>query len=71
MIKSLLAIAVMVVGGLSNTAMAEKQDKGIERISSPLGIEEVDLRLRVALEERGLTLVTVIDHAANARERGA
>ncbi|EPC01142.1 hypothetical protein L861_11245 [Litchfieldella anticariensis FP35 = DSM 16096] len=66
MFKSGLMIAAM-VAGLSSTAMAEGPDKGIERVTSPLGVEEVDQRLRGALEERGLTLVAVVDHTANAR----
>jgi uncharacterized protein (DUF302 family) len=41
-------------------------ETGIEALTSQDGIDVVDERLRTALDERGMTLVTVIDHAENA-----
>lgn len=42
------------------------QSSGIESLTSQHGIDQVDERLRAVLDDRGMTLVTVIDHAANA-----
>jgi uncharacterized protein (DUF302 family) len=57
---AMLTIAGLLVAG---PALA---DQGIERLTSDHSIDEVDQRLRAALEARGMNLVTVVDHAANA-----
>ncbi|WP_240455670.1 DUF302 domain-containing protein [Halomonas faecis] len=59
------------VAGLGVTALcvagvAVANGHGIEQRESADGIEMVDQRLRETLEARGMTLVTVIDHKANA-----
>lgn len=42
------------------------QPSGIESRTSHHDVDQVDERLRAALDNRGMNLVTVIDHAANA-----
>ncbi len=59
---SVMLVALM----LSWSGTAKAGGVGIEHIVSDDGIEAVDQRLRNALEERGMRLVTVVDHAANA-----
>ncbi len=60
-ISFLLTVMAFVWGGA-----AQADEGGVERLVSHDGIEAVDQRLREALEERGMRLVTVVDHAANA-----
>ncbi|EWH02071.1 DUF302 domain-containing protein [Halomonas sp. BC04] len=57
------AAALMTVLG---SAQADDVGKGIEQVSSDDGIDRVEERLRTALDERGMTLVTMVDHSANA-----
>ncbi|AMD00616.1 DUF302 domain-containing protein [Halomonas chromatireducens] len=47
-------------------AKADDVDKGIEQVTSDDGIDRVEERLRTALDERGMVLVTMVDHSANA-----
>lgn len=46
--------------------MAQAEEHGVMHLQSSDDIERVDQRLRGVLEEKGLTLMTVVDHAANA-----
>ncbi len=57
------AAALMIALG---SAQADDIGKGIEQVSSDDGIDRVEERLREALDERGMTLVTMVDHSANA-----
>ncbi|WP_373182461.1 DUF302 domain-containing protein [Halomonas campaniensis] len=57
----LLVVLMLSWGGAAHAA-----DDGVERLTSHDGIEQVDERLRAALEARGMRLVTVVDHAGNA-----
>ncbi|MBE0488088.1 MAG: DUF302 domain-containing protein [Halomonas sp.] len=57
----LMTALLLTAGGL-----AQAGEHGIEQRASDDGIEAVDQRLRAALEERGMRLVTVVDHAGNA-----
>ncbi|MBB3329463.1 uncharacterized protein (DUF302 family) [Halomonas campaniensis] len=57
----LMTALLLTAGGL-----AQAGNHGIEQRESDDGIEAVDQRLRAALEERGMRLVTVVDHAGNA-----
>jgi uncharacterized protein (DUF302 family) len=59
-------LAALAVVGLVATGQALAAETGIERLTSDQEIDAVDERLRAALEERGMTLMTVVDHAANA-----
>ncbi|WP_372611260.1 hypothetical protein [Halomonas sp.] len=54
--RNLLASLVFV--GLVTTGQALAADPGIERLTSDQGIDAVDERLRAALEERGMTLMS-------------
>ncbi|WP_416137769.1 DUF302 domain-containing protein [Halomonas sp. HK25] len=58
-------LAMLTIAGLLVAGQA-LAGSGIERLTSDHSIDEVDQRLRAALEARGMTLVTVVDHAANA-----
>ncbi len=58
----ILTTALLLTAG----GLAQAGDHGIEQRASDDGIEAVDQRLRAALEERDMRLVTVVDHAANA-----
>lgn len=57
------ATALMIALG---SAQADDAGKGIEQVRSDDGIDRVEERLREALDERGMTLVTMVDHSANA-----
>ncbi|MBF7053032.1 DUF302 domain-containing protein [Halomonas sp. KAO] len=50
--------------------IVQAQEHGVMHLQSSDGIESVEQRLRGALEEKGLTLMTVVDHAANAEGVG-
>ncbi|WP_445003369.1 DUF302 domain-containing protein [Halomonas mongoliensis] len=63
MFKTPILLAALMLTGIGT---AHAADDGIERLTSDHAIDEVDQRLRAALEERDMRLVTVVDHAANA-----
>jgi uncharacterized protein (DUF302 family) len=48
------------------SAQADVVGKGIEQLRSDDGIDRVEERLREALDKRGMTLVTMVDHSASA-----
>ncbi|RDB43960.1 DUF302 domain-containing protein [Halomonas sp. DQ26W] len=48
------------------SAQADDVGKGIEQVRSDDSIDRVEVRLRAALDERGMVLVTMVDHSANA-----
>ena len=52
---------------LATAPVAQAESHGIRHLDSDDAIESVDQRLREAIEEQGLTLMSVVDHAANAR----
>ncbi|MFG6157429.1 DUF302 domain-containing protein [Halomonas sp. 1390] len=52
---------------LATAPVAQAESHGIRQFDSNDAFARVDQRLRTAIEERGLTLMSVIDHAANAR----
>lgn len=56
-------VALMIAIG---SAQAAEVGKGVEQVRSDDGIDDVEERLRAALDERGMTLVTMVDHSANA-----
>ncbi|MFP4138525.1 MAG: DUF302 domain-containing protein [Halomonas sp.] len=60
----LATLAVATLLAAPQTLLAH--ESGIETLTSEDAIGTVDERLRAALDERGMTLVTVIDHAENA-----
>ena len=70
MIKARLALVAVTLFSLSGIAMAEDKADGIVHLDSPQDIQAVDRGLREALDDKGLTLITVIDHAANAEKAG-
>ncbi|WP_168709208.1 DUF302 domain-containing protein [Halomonas borealis] len=49
---------------------AQAAENGVRHLDSDADIERVDERLRAALEARDLTLMQVVDHAANAERAG-
>ena len=57
-----LAVGLLVSGPLQ----ADDRPYGVERLSGGANIDDVEARLREALDERDLTLVETVDHAANA-----
>ncbi|MBS9402847.1 DUF302 domain-containing protein [Halomonas sp. TRM85114] len=62
-----LLLSALAIGTLLAVPQALlAQSSGIESLTSQHDIDQVDERLRAALDDRGMTLVTVIDHAANA-----
>ena len=65
--KRRLLFSVLAIGSLLAVPQALlAQSLGIESLTSQHDIDQVDEQLRAALDDRGMTLVTVIDHAANA-----
>ncbi len=65
-----LIIAVSAGAGAAPNEPAGGVFPGIEQISTQESVNEVEARLRKALESRGLTLFTVIDHTQNASGTG-
>ncbi|WP_458526138.1 DUF302 domain-containing protein [Onishia taeanensis] len=70
MIKARLALVAVTLFSLSGIAAACDRADGIVHLDSAQDIEAVDQGLRDALDGKGLTLFTVIDHAANAERAG-
>ena len=66
--KCLIGIAMSMLVAMPVVVQAEEH--GVRHLQSSDGIERVDQRLRGALEEKGLTLMAVVDHAANAEDAG-
>ena len=52
---------------LATAPVAQAESPGIRHLDSSDAFARVDQRLRAAIEEKGLTLMSVIDHADNAR----
>ncbi|QFU02734.1 hypothetical protein FIU83_13905 [Halomonas sp. THAF5a] len=52
---------------LAAAPVVQAETHGIMHLASDDAFERVDQRLRAAIEEKGLTLMTVVDHAANAQ----
>lgn len=50
--------------------MVQAEAHGVRHLQASDDIERVEERLRDALEDKGLTLMTVVDHAANAERVG-
>ncbi len=66
--KTLLWTAMAMLAAMPMGVQAE--EGGVMHLRSNDDIERVDERLRDAIEDRGLTLMTVVDHAANAEGVG-
>lgn len=68
MIMNPTPLAVALIAGLlvSGPLQADDSPHGVERLSGGANIDDVEARLREALDERDLTLVETVDHAANA-----
>jgi len=62
MILATPALASPVVGQEEGAA----RDVGLITVSSAHSVDDTAERLQAALEERGLTVISVVDHAANA-----
>lgn len=65
-----LAIAAAAGAVAESSQRAGSAFPGIEQISTQASVNEVEARLRKALESRGLTLFSVIDHTQNATGTG-
>lgn len=63
--RALLGAALSLLMAVAPVAQAASH--GIMHLDSSDAFERVDQRLREAIEERGLTLMSVVDHAANAQ----
>lgn len=50
--------------------MVQAEEHGVMHVEARGDIDRVEERLREAIEDRGLTLMTVVDHAANAERAG-
>jgi len=50
--------------------MVQAEEHGVMHLQSGDDMVRVEERLREAIEDRGLTLMTVVDHAANAEGAG-
>lgn len=61
--RTLLAIGL---AGCATLAQASENENGIEHVMSDDAFEAVVERLESTLDEKGLTLMTTVDHAANA-----
>ena len=56
--------------GVAQSATAEDPFPGIKHVTSQESVNEVEAKLRKALESRELTLFTVIDHTQGAVDAG-
>lgn len=63
--RAMIGAALGLLLAAAPAAQAERH--GIRHLESDAPFERVDQRLREAIEARGLTLMSVVDHAANAR----
>ncbi|CAM3438276.1 DUF302 domain-containing protein [Halomonas lysinitropha] len=50
--------------------MVQAEEHGMMHIEAKDDIDRVEERLRDAIDDKGLTLMTVVDHAANAERAG-
>lgn len=66
--KSVTGMAMAMLVALPMIVQAEGH--GIRHIETSKDIDRVDQRLRDAIEDKGLTLMNVVDHAANAQQAG-
>ena len=66
-------LATLLFAGAAGVATAEQKGNafpGIEHVTTQASVEKVETRLREALDSRGLTLFTVVDHAQGATDAG-
>ncbi|MCL7940253.1 DUF302 domain-containing protein [Halomonas sp. ATCH28] len=66
--KSLIGAAMTMFVALP--LLAQAGEHGVMHLQSNDDIDRVEERLRDAIEEKGLTLMTVVDHTANAEGVG-
>lgn len=66
----ILAAAPLWVAALSQTSAVAQESNGLISVDSPHSVEETVNRLQTAMEDRGLTVMTTINHAANAENAG-
>ncbi|QEM84026.2 DUF302 domain-containing protein [Halomonas binhaiensis] len=52
------------------TETAEVDSKGIDQLVTQSALDDVDMRLREGIEQRGMGLMAVVDHHANAEKVG-
>ncbi len=69
-ILALLASLPMIGSAAASAERSGETFPGIEHIVTQESVNEVEAQLREALEARGLTLFTVIDHAQGAVDAG-
>ncbi|MFD2189456.1 DUF302 domain-containing protein [Pistricoccus aurantiacus] len=63
---SRLLAAILLGSSLALATLAQADSHGIEQLKTDATVEEAAERLREALDEKGLRLFVVVDHAANA-----
>lgn len=64
--KSVTSMAIL----MAFPMVVQAEEHGIRHIETSEDIDRVDERLREAIKEEGLTLMSVVDHAANAERAG-
>ncbi len=60
----------LLVAALSQPAVTAQESNGLVSVDGTHDVQETVNRLQAAMEERGLTVMTTIDHAANAANVG-
>ena len=69
--KLLIFIAIpLLMGAMLQSGVVAQESNGLVTIDSPYSVDETVNRLQTTMEERGLTVMTTIDHAANADNVG-
>ncbi|MGC3874721.1 DUF302 domain-containing protein [Halomonas sp. GXIMD04776] len=66
-----MTLASLTLAGSIGIASADQSTNpfpGIEHVTTQSSVEEVETRLREAIDSRGLTLFTVVDHAQGAAD---
>lgn len=69
--KLLIFIAIpLLAGAMLQSGVVAQEANGLVTVDSPYSVDETVNRLQTTMEDRGLTVMTTIDHAANADNVG-
>lgn len=67
----LIVLAIpLLAGPLLQSGASAQESNGLVTVDSPYSVEETASRLQTTMEDRGLTVMTTINHAANAENVG-